>query len=96
MLKVYITVIVVGALEDVSSNSGPDTAGSRTAEVAIVEIRGLTESNRPPRGIVAAVSGFEENLNDAVNHFKLLRVALGEERINPLADVSWIFFPFQE
>ena len=88
--------MVVGALEDVSSNSGPDTAGSRTAEVAIVEIRGLTESNRPPRGIVAAVSGFEENLNDAVNHFKLLRAALGEERINPLADVSWIFFPFQE
>ena len=41
-------------------------------------------------------SGFEENLDDAVNHLKLLRAALGEERINPLADVSWIFFPFQE
>jgi len=88
--------MLVGALEDVSSNSGPDTAGPRTAEVAIVEIRGLTESNRPPRGIVAAVSGFEENLDNAVNHFKLLRVALGEQRINALADISWVFFSFQE
>ena len=26
-----------------------------------------------------AVSGFEENLDNAVNHFKLLRVALGEK-----------------
>ena len=51
---------------------------------------------RLSRRIVAAVSGFEENLDNAVNHFKLLRVALGEERINPLADVSWVFFPFQE
>ena len=51
---------------------------------------------RLSRGIVAAVSGFEENLDNAVNHFKLLRVALGEERINPLADISWVFFPFQE
>jgi hypothetical protein len=42
------------------------------------------------------VSGFEENLDNAVNHFKLLRVARGKERINPLADVSRIFFPFQE
>ena len=46
--------------------------------------------------VVAAASGFEENLDNAVNHLKLLRVALGEERINALADVSWIFFPFQE
>ena len=42
------------------------------------------------------MSGFEENLDNAVNHFKLLRVALGEERINSLADISWVFFPFQE
>ena len=41
-------------------------------------------------------SRFEENLDDTVNHFKLLRVALGEERINALADISWVFFPFQE
>ena len=31
-----------------------------------------------------------------MNHFKLLRVALGEKRINALADISWVFFPFQE
>jgi hypothetical protein len=43
-----------------------------------------------------AASRFEENLDNAVNHFKLLRVALGEERINALADISWVFFPFQE
>ena len=42
------------------------------------------------------VSGFEENLDNAVNHFELLRVALSEKRINALADISWIFFPFQE
>ena len=41
-------------------------------------------------------SGFEENLDNAVNHFKLLRVALCEKRINALADISWIFFSFQE
>jgi hypothetical protein len=45
---------------------------------------------------VAAVSGFEENLDNSVNHFQLLRVALREERINALPDVSWVFFPFQE
>jgi len=44
----------------------------------------------------ARVSGFEENLDDAVSHFKLLRVALGEENVNALADVSWVFFSFQE
>jgi hypothetical protein len=27
-----------------------------------------------------------------VNHFKLLRVALCEKRINPLADISRVFF----
>jgi hypothetical protein len=43
---------------------------------------------------VATVSGFEKNLDNSVNHFQLLRVALGEERINALADVSWVFFPF--
>lgn len=43
-----------------------------------------------------AMSGFEENLDNAVNHFKLLRVALGEKRVNALADVSWVFFPLQE
>ena len=48
------------------------------------------------RRTVAAVSRFEENLDNAVNHFKLLRVALGEKRINTLADISWVFFPFQE
>ena len=37
---------------------------------------------------VAAVSGFEKNLDNSVNHFQLLRVAFGEERINALADVS--------
>jgi len=42
------------------------------------------------------VSGFEENLDNAVNHFKLLRVALGKKRINAFADISWLFFPFQE
>ena len=41
-------------------------------------------------------SGFEENLNNAVNHFELLRVALCEKRINALPDISWVFFPFQE
>ncbi len=41
-------------------------------------------------------SGFEENLDDAVNHLKLLRAALCEKRINAFADVSWVFFPFQE
>jgi len=46
--------------------------------------------------MLAAASGFEENLDNAVNHFKLLRVALGEKRINALADISWVFFPFQE
>jgi hypothetical protein len=45
---------------------------------------------------VAVVSGFEENLNNAVNHFKLLWGALREKRINALADISWIFFSFQE
>ena len=42
------------------------------------------------------MSGFEENLDDAVNHLKLLWVALSEKRINALADISWVFFPFQE
>jgi len=46
--------------------------------------------------IEAGGSGFEENLNNAVNHFKLLWVALCEQRINALADISWVFFPFQE
>jgi hypothetical protein len=46
--------------------------------------------------MLAAVLGFEENLDNAMNHFELLRVALGKERINALADVSWVFFPFQE
>jgi hypothetical protein len=41
-------------------------------------------------------SGFEENLDNAVNHFELLRVALREKRINALPDISWIFFSFQE
>lgn len=31
-----------------------------------------------------------------MSHFKLLRVALGEENVNALADVSWVFFSFQE
>jgi hypothetical protein len=46
--------------------------------------------------IEAGGSGFEENLNNAVNHFKLLWVALCEKRINALADISWVFFSFQE
>ena len=46
--------------------------------------------------IAAGGSGFEENLNNAVNHFKLLWVALCEKRINALADISWLFFSFQE
>jgi len=37
------------------------------------------------------VSGFEENINDAVSHFKLLLVAPGEENVNGLADVSSVF-----
>jgi len=40
-------------------------------------------------------SRFEENLDNTVNHFKLLRVAR-EERINALVDISWVFLPFQE
>lgn len=48
------------------------------------------------RAQLGALSGFEENLDDAVSHFKLLRVALGEKRINVLADIAWVFFPFQE
>lgn len=43
-----------------------------------------------------AASGFEKNLHNPMNHFKLLWVALGEKRINALADISWVFFPFQE
>ena len=46
--------------------------------------------------IAAGGSGFEENLNNAVNHFKLLWIALCEKRINALADISWLFFSFQE
>lgn len=46
--------------------------------------------------IEAGGSGFEEYLNNAVSHFKLLRVALCEKRINALADISWVFFSFQE
>jgi hypothetical protein len=41
-------------------------------------------------------SRFEENLDNAVNHFKLLGVAPCEKRINALADISWVFFSFQE
>ena len=48
------------------------------------------------REIVVRCSGFEENLDNAVNHFELLRVALCEKRINPLADISRVFFSFQE
>ena len=32
-------------------------------------------------------SRFEQNLDNTVNHFKLLQVALGEERINALPDI---------
>jgi len=46
--------------------------------------------------IEAGRSGFEENLNNAVNHFKLLWVALCEKRINALANIPWVFFSFQE
>jgi hypothetical protein len=46
--------------------------------------------------IEAGGSGFEENLNNAVSHFKLLWVALCEKRINALADISRVFFSFQE
>jgi hypothetical protein len=46
--------------------------------------------------IEAGGSGFEENLNNAVNHFKLLWVALCEKRINALADISRVFFSLQE
>ena len=46
--------------------------------------------------IAAGGSGFEENLNNAVNHFELLWVGLCENRINALADISWLFFSFQE
>src|ERR1700691_405400 len=55
-------------------------------------------STSQPSGFrsVALVSGFEENLNNAMNHFKLLWGALREQRINALADISWIFFSFQE
>ncbi|MGD1078944.1 MAG: hypothetical protein ABR881_11550 [Candidatus Sulfotelmatobacter sp.] len=31
-----------------------------------------------------------------MNHFKLLWVAPCEKRINAFADISWIFFSFQE
>jgi hypothetical protein len=48
------------------------------------------------REIVVRCSGFEENLDNAVNHFELLRVALREKRINAFPDISWIFFSFQE
>ena len=46
-----------------------------------------------PTGLSTTESGFEENLDNAVNHFKLLWVAFGKERINPFADISWVFFP---
>ena len=46
--------------------------------------------------IVAAASGFEENLDNAMNHFKLLLIALGKQRINALAHISRVFFPLQK
>jgi hypothetical protein len=63
------------------------------------DLTGKQETNplqSKQQNMIAAASGFEENLDNAVNHFKLLRIALGEKRINSLPDVSWVFFPFQK
>src|ERR1700730_12442708 len=78
------------------------TSGRIVMQVAAFKLPACSRVTSKPeighclsREIVVRCSGFEENLDNAVSHFKLLRVALYEKRINALADISWVFFSFQ-
>jgi NAD(P)-dependent dehydrogenase (short-subunit alcohol dehydrogenase family) len=100
-------IIAIGSRAALEPGAGVGVySASKAAMVSLIRTvaienkdAGLTaNAHHPPTWEESrlAGSGFEENLDNPVSHFKLLRGALGEQRINALANVSGIFFPFQE